>query len=86
MVPRPAPWRQSLAMHFERGRDYSRAVKQLQLAGQQAVQRAAYVETISHVTTALELLKTLPDTVECAQRELSLLADNSSPGIANHQG
>jgi tetratricopeptide (TPR) repeat protein len=62
-----------LAMHFERGRNYPRAVQYLQLAGQQAVQRAAYVEAIRHVTTALELLKTLPDTVERAQLELGLL-------------
>ena len=44
----------------------------LQLAGQQAVQRSANAEAISHLTTALELLKTLPDTPERAQQELTL--------------
>jgi len=31
-----------------------------------------YVEAISHLTTALELLKTLPNTPERAQQELTL--------------
>ena len=44
----------------------------LPLAGQQAVQRSAYTEAITHLTTALELLKTLPDTPERAQQELTL--------------
>src|SRR5262249_39711160 len=35
-------------------------------------QRSAYAEAISHFTTALELLETLPDTVERAQQELVL--------------
>ena len=36
------------------------------------MQRSAYAEAISHITRALELLETLPDTVERAQRELVL--------------
>ncbi len=44
----------------------------LHLAGQQAVQRSANAEAISHLTAALELLKTLPDTPERAQQELTL--------------
>ena len=42
------------------------------MAGQQAAQRSANEEAISHLTTALELLKTLPDTPERAQQELTL--------------
>jgi predicted ATPase len=61
-----------LAMHFVRGQDSQRAVRYLQLAGQQALQWLAYAEAISHVTMALELLETLPDSVERAQRELAL--------------
>jgi DNA-binding winged helix-turn-helix (wHTH) protein/predicted ATPase len=61
-----------LAVHFSRGRDAERAVHYLHYAAEQALQRMAYTEAISHVTTALELLKTLPDTVERAQRELAL--------------
>ena len=44
----------------------------LQLAGQQAVQHSANAEAITHLTTALELLKTLPDTPERIQQELTL--------------
>ena len=36
------------------------------------MQRSANVEAITHLTTALELLKTLPDTPERAQQELTL--------------
>jgi TOMM system kinase/cyclase fusion protein len=41
-------------------------------AGQQAVQRSANVEAISHLTQGLELLKSLPDTPERVQQELVL--------------
>ncbi len=62
----------ALAHHYSRSGNAGKAVEYLQLAGQQAVQRSAYAEAISHVTTAIELLETLPDTVERAQRELVL--------------
>ena len=41
----------------------------LHRAGQQAVERSAYAEAISHLTTALDLL-TLPETRERSQQEL----------------
>jgi tetratricopeptide (TPR) repeat protein len=61
-----------IAHHYSRSGNTRKAVEYLQRAGQQAMQRFAYAEAISHCTTALELLKTLPDTVERAQRELVL--------------
>src|SRR5437870_2804308 len=61
-----------LAHHYRQSGNTEQAVLYLQRAGVQALQRAAYTEAISHVTTALELLETLPDTVERAQRELAL--------------
>ena len=61
-----------LAHHYSRSGNTEKAVEYLQLAGQQAVQRSAHVEAISHLTTALELLKTLPDTPKRAQYELTL--------------
>src|SRR6185295_191127 len=61
-----------LAHHYTRGGNTPKAVEYLQLAGQQAVQRSANAEAISHLTTALELLKILPDTCERAQQELML--------------
>ena len=61
-----------LAHHYTRSGNTEKAVEYLHLAGQQAVQRSANVEAITHLTTALELLKTLPDTRERAQQELTL--------------
>ena len=60
-----------LAHHYTRSGNTEKAVEYLHLAGQQAVQRSANVEAITHLTTALELLNTLPDTRERAQQELS---------------
>src|SRR5262249_34794913 len=62
----------NLAQHYSRSSNTPKAVEYLQLAGQQAVQRSANAEAISHLTAALELLKTLPDTSERAQQELTL--------------
>jgi class 3 adenylate cyclase/predicted ATPase len=61
-----------LAHHYSRSGNTQKAIDYLRLAGQQAEQRSAYAEAISHLTTALELLKTLPDTVERTQSELVL--------------
>ncbi|MBI3800334.1 MAG: tetratricopeptide repeat protein, partial [Deltaproteobacteria bacterium] len=61
-----------LANHYTRSSNTQKAVEYLQQAGQQAVQRSAYAEAISQLTAALELLKTLPDTPERIQRELTL--------------
>ena len=51
-----------LAHHYTRSGNTEKAVEYLHLAGQQAVQRSANAEAINHLTTALELLTTLPDT------------------------
>jgi predicted ATPase len=61
-----------LAHHYSRSGDTEKAVEYLQLAGQQASQRSANKEAVSHFTTALELLESLPDTPERAQQELTL--------------
>jgi predicted ATPase len=61
-----------LAHHYSRSGNTQKAVDYLQLAGQQEVQRSANAEAINHLTTALGLLKTLPDTPERAQQELTL--------------
>jgi predicted ATPase len=61
-----------LAHHYSRSGNTQKAVEYLQLAGQQAVQRSANVEAISHLTHALALLETLSDTPERTQQELSL--------------
>ena len=61
-----------LAMHFERGQDFPRAVHYLQLAGENAAQRHAPLEVIGLLTQGLTVLAHLPDTLERAQRELTL--------------
>jgi predicted ATPase len=61
-----------LAVHFEQGRDYRRAVCYLQQAGENALRRSAHVEVISLLRKGLELLKTLPDTPERVQQEVKL--------------
>jgi DNA-binding winged helix-turn-helix (wHTH) protein/predicted ATPase len=61
-----------LAVHFVQGRDYPRAVQYLRQAGENAIQRSAYLEAISHFTTGIELLTTLPETPERTQQALTL--------------
>ena len=61
-----------LAVHFEHGRDYRRAVQYLQQAGENAIRRCANQEAIRLLSKGLELLTTLPDTPERSQQELML--------------
>src|SRR5262249_52268887 len=63
-----------LAVHFEQGREYHKAVHYLRQAAENAVRRSAHQEAISLLTKGLELLKTLPDTPERVQQELLLQA------------
>jgi predicted ATPase len=61
-----------LASHYSRSENIQKAVNYLQLAGQQAVQQSANMEAVIHFTAALELLKTLVETSDRAQQELTL--------------
>jgi predicted ATPase len=61
-----------LAQHYTEAGLLTPAIAYWQQAGQQAVERSANVEAISHFTQGLEVLKSLPDTPERAQRELTL--------------
>ena len=61
-----------LAHHYSRSGNTAKAVDYLQRAGQQAVERSAYAEAISHLTSALDLLTTLPETHERSQQELTV--------------
>jgi predicted ATPase len=61
-----------LAVHFERGRDYPRAVHYLQQAAENAARRHAHHEVIALVTKGVELLATLPEIPARAQQELAL--------------
>src|SRR5262249_47769969 len=71
-----------LAHHYSRSGNAEKAVKYLHLAGEQAVRRSANAEAINQFTTALGLLKTLPDTAERAQQELTLQIALGAPLIA----
>jgi len=60
----------ALAHHYSRSGNTAKAVYYLHRAGQHAVERSAYAEAISHLTAALDLLTTLPETRERNQQEL----------------
>ncbi|HYL18228.1 MAG TPA: hypothetical protein VEV20_06085, partial [Burkholderiales bacterium] len=68
-----------LAHHYGRAGDAVKAVHYLYLAGEQARQRSAFAEAVAHLTTGLELLKTLP---ESPARDADELQMQLSLGIA----
>jgi class 3 adenylate cyclase/predicted ATPase len=61
-----------LAHHFTEAGLIEQAISYWQRAGQQASERSANLEAISHFTTGIELLKTLPETPEHTQHALTL--------------
>ena len=61
-----------VAQHYTAAGCAEQAVVYWQRAGQQASERSANVEAISHCTTGIELLKTLPETPEHTQQALAL--------------
>ena len=61
-----------MAVHFEQGRDYQRAVIYRQQAGEQALQQSAYQRALEHGRMGLALLTQLPVTAECGRLELKL--------------
>jgi class 3 adenylate cyclase/tetratricopeptide (TPR) repeat protein len=61
-----------LARHYQCSGNTGKALEYLQRAGGQAIARSSHVEAIGLFTSALELLKTLPETLERAQQELTL--------------
>ena len=68
-----------LARHFEEAGIVPKAIEYLQKAGQRASQISAHQEAIAHFNKCLNLLKTLPDTPERAQRELMLCLGLAAP-------
>jgi TOMM system kinase/cyclase fusion protein len=61
-----------VAQHYTAAGCAEQAIAYWQRAGQQASDRSAHVEAISHVTAGLELLKTLPETPAHTQQALTL--------------
>lgn len=61
-----------LAMHFEEGRDWPRAVKYLRMAAENAIARSAHFEAGDLARRGLDVLGTLPETPERDQQELAV--------------
>lgn len=61
-----------LAVHFEQGREYHKAVQYLLHAGENAAQRSAHRDALTLLTKGLTLLTRLPDTLARAHQELAL--------------
>jgi len=71
-----------LALLLEAARDYARAAEYFLLAAQNAVRLFANQEAVGLARRGLEMLKTLPDTPERPQQELTLLITLGPPLIA----
>ena len=61
-----------LAMHFEQGRDWARALEYLLQAAENAATRSAHHEAIDLANRGLEALKLLPETAGHAKQEMKL--------------
>jgi len=61
-----------LARHYDRSGNAIKAVEYMGRAGIQAMSRASQAEAITLFSSALELLKTLPETAERRKKELTL--------------
>jgi predicted ATPase len=61
-----------LAQHYTEAGCKEQAVGYWLKAGQRAIERSANLEAIGHLTTGLDVLKTLPDTPARTQHELTL--------------
>jgi TOMM system kinase/cyclase fusion protein len=61
-----------VAYHYTEAGLSVQAVRYWQRAGQRAIERSANLEAIGHLTKGLEVLKTLPETVEHREQELVL--------------
>jgi class 3 adenylate cyclase/predicted ATPase len=61
-----------VAQHYTAAACYEQAVVYWQRAGQQASDRSAYLEAVSHFATGIELLQTLPETPERIHQALTM--------------
>src|SRR5262245_7192747 len=74
-----------LAHHLTEAGHAAQAVGYWHRAGERAVARSANLEAISHLTTGLSVLQTLPETAERIQQEL-LLQVTLGPPLMNTKG
>ncbi len=68
-----------LAVHFEAGREYGKAVQYHRQAGEAAARYSAHQEALSHLKRGLELLTMLPDSPERRQQEVRLQLALANP-------
>jgi predicted ATPase len=61
-----------LAHHYTEAGLNGQAVRYWQQAGQRALERSAQTEAISHLTRGIEMLTTMPNTLERLQQEIDL--------------
>jgi predicted ATPase len=61
-----------VAQHYTAADCHEQAVVYWQRSGDHASERSAYLEAISHLTTGIELLKTLPETPQLTQQAVTL--------------
>jgi predicted ATPase len=71
-----------LAMHFERGREYKRAVHYLKQGAENAIHRFAYQEAVELARRGIALIEKLPKTPESANDALCLHLTLGVPLIA----
>jgi predicted ATPase/class 3 adenylate cyclase len=71
-----------LAHHYTEAGATGRAIDQWLKAGQRAAERSANVEAVAHLRLGLELLESLPDSVERERRELALQMALGMPLVA----
>ena len=61
-----------LAQHFQQGGDPRRAIRYLKEAAQQCLERGAAPEAVFHLTSALEMLRRIPEQPERTRLELGI--------------
>ena len=61
-----------MASHYTEAGLIEQAVSYWYKGGQRASERSAHVEAISHITTGLASLQTLPETPECTQQRVEM--------------
>jgi DNA-binding SARP family transcriptional activator/predicted ATPase len=71
----------ALARHFDEAGLLDKAVTYYERAGNRAKQLSADEDAIGHFTRGIDLLQSMPDTLECAQRELGLQIALGAPLI-----
>jgi class 3 adenylate cyclase/tetratricopeptide (TPR) repeat protein len=74
-----------LAHHYMEAGLAAQAIPYWQRAGQRAIQRSAHAEAIAHLTQGLEVLQTLPETVERSYQEL-LVQTTLGPALMAARG